>query len=169
MNLLSSRPLAALLLAAAVAVSGSSALLSANSGETSAIDQLPGRWVGNGLLVPANGPSLPFDCTVTYVAQANAGEMKQTLRCRSKDFKFEAMAHLVFDGERVTGRWEDKINEIDGPVDGKVTPTGFDIDLKGRYFQARMQVDGDACLQTVKVNPHRVDTIRELSADLKKC
>ena len=143
--------------------------LSAATSLADPIGRLTGRWSGPGTLVPATGPNQPFDCVVTYMPQPANGVVKQTLRCKGGDYKFEAATNLQFQGDKIAGRWEDKINSIDGTVEGKVTDTGFEVDLKGRFFEAKMAVAGSDCQQTVKVQPHHADYIRELSAALKKC
>ena len=65
--------------------------------------------------------------------------------------------------------WQDKINEIEGTVAGDVTADGFEVELTGRYFQAKMAVSGQGCDQSVKLMPQKSEVFRELSATLKKC
>ena len=96
--------------------------------------------------------------------------MQQNLRCdNGADFKLHAATDLQVDGDKVTGHWSDKINELDGTVAGNITPTGFEVQLDGRFFQAKMAVAGQGCDQSVKVMPHNAELFRELAAILKKC
>jgi hypothetical protein len=76
---------------------------------------------------------------------------------------------LTVEGEKLTGAWQDKINDIGGTVDGTVTPTGFDVQLSGQFFAAHMAVAGQGCDQSVKVLPQNSDMFVELAANLKKC
>jgi hypothetical protein len=132
---------------------------------------LAGRWVGNAVMTPASGgPTSNFKCIVTYLPRKDAPGMQQNLRCDDgANFKLHAATDLQVDGGKVTGHWQDKINEIDGTVAGNVTPTGFEVQLAGRYFQAKMAVAGQGCDQSVKVMPDNAELFRELAATLKKC
>jgi hypothetical protein len=131
---------------------------------------LAGRWVGNAVMTPSSGPKSSFKCVVTYLPRKDAPGLQQNLRCEDgANFKLHAATQLQVEGGKVMGRWQDKINEIEGTVDGNVTPTGFEIRLDGRYFQATMAVAGAGCDQSVKVLPQNSGMFRELAATLKKC
>lgn len=131
---------------------------------------LSGRWIGDATMTPMSGPKSHFKCIVTYLPRRDGPGLKQNLRCQDdSNFKLHAATELTIEGETVSGRWQDKINEIEGTVAGAVTPNGFEIELKGRFFAARMAVAGEGCDQTVRVLPSRSDVFRELAATLKKC
>ena len=131
---------------------------------------LAGRWVGNAVMTPTSGAPANFKCVVTYITRKDGVGMQQNLRCdNGADFKMHAATDLAVDGGKVTGHWKDKINEIEGLVAGDVTADGFDVQLTGRYFEAKMQVAGQGCDQSVKVIPVKSEVFRELAATLKKC
>lgn len=132
--------------------------------------QLAGRWVGNAVMTPMSGPQSNFKCVVTYVPRKDAPGVQQNLRCEDgNNFKLHAATDLQAADGKVTGHWQDKINEIDGTVVGSVTPTGFEVQLDGRFFQAKMAVAGQGCDQSVIVMPQNAELFRELAATLKKC
>lgn len=135
------------------------------------ISRLAGRWAGNASLITASGPSRNFKCVVVYRAAGDGTQLNQKLRCTdpSADYKLEAATELSISGNAVTGRWEDPINAIGGDVNGEVTATGFDVHLGGRFFQAKLEVNGSGCEQSVKLTPVRADYMKELSAHLRKC
>lgn len=131
---------------------------------------LAGRWVGNAVMTTMSGPASNFKCVVTYMPRKDAPGVQQNLRCdNGADFKLHAATQLSVENGKVTGVWQDKINEIDGTVAGTVTPGGFEVKLSGRFFQATMLVAGQGCDQMVKVMPQKSDMFRELAATLKKC
>jgi hypothetical protein len=131
---------------------------------------LAGRWVGVATMTSDSGPAAIFKCIVTYIALQDVRGMRQTLRCEDgASFKLHAATDLAVEGNKVTGAWEDKINEIGGTVDGVVTPDGFNVQLSGRLFEAHMAVAGQGCDQSVRVLPQKSDMFRELAATLKKC
>ena len=131
---------------------------------------LAGRWVGNAVMTLTSGPASNFKCIVTYLPRKDAPGMEQNLRCdNGGDYKLHAATDLAVEGGKITGHWKDKINEIEGLVDGAVTADGFEVQLTGRFFQAKMAVAGQGCDQSVKVMPSKSDMFRELAATLKKC
>ena len=137
---------------------------------TDAVSRLSGRWAGQGTVTLSHGPAENFKCVVNYLPGSDAQRIQQNLRCGNDNHKLDAATYLQFDGNRVLGRWEDKIHNLDGDVTGKLTPDGFSILLAGRFFQATMEVTGDTCSQSVKVAPLRgADNIREIAAALRKC
>ena len=131
---------------------------------------LAGRWAGHGTVLPAAGPGEAFKCVVTYLPDGDSSRLKQNLRCKSENYRLDASTHLQLDGSVVTGRWQDNIyTGLNGTVSGTLTASGFDILLSGRFFKAKMAVEGSRCEQQVRVVPDRADYIREVSASLKKC
>lgn len=130
---------------------------------------LVGRWVGNAVMTTSSGPA-NFKCIVTYLPRKDGPGMQQNLRCdNGNNFKLHAATSLMVDGNKVVGKWKDTINEVEGNVSGSVTPTGFEVNLTGAYFQARMAVAGQGCDQSVTVQPFKSELFQELAATLKKC
>ena len=131
---------------------------------------LAGRWVGTATMTSDSGPASNFKCVVTYMPRQDVPGWRQNLRCDDgASFKLHAATDLSVEGEKVTGAWQDKINEIGGTVAGTVTADGFDVELSGQFFEAHMAVAGQGCDQSVKVQPQKSDMFRELAATLKKC
>ncbi|MEQ1653747.1 MAG: hypothetical protein ABL897_14775 [Hyphomicrobium sp.] len=159
--------------AAVTGILAASAFIASENWAATPLDplaHLAGRWVGNAVMTPSSGPTSNFKCVVTYLPRKGAPGVQQNLRCDDgANFKLHAATELQVDGGKVTGRWQDKINEIEGTVAGNVTPTGFEVELAGRYFQATMAVAGQGCDQSVKVMPQKSEMFRELAATLKKC
>ena len=163
----------ALRIATAVGVMAMSGFVATENRAATAVDplaSLAGRWVGNAVMTPVSGPTSSFKCIVTYLPRKDAPGVQQNLRCDDgANFKLHAATELQVIGDKVTGHWKDKINEIDGTVAGNITATGFEVQLDGRFFQAKMAVAGQGCDQSVRVMPHNGELFRELAATLKKC
>ncbi|MBY0559065.1 hypothetical protein [Hyphomicrobium sp.] len=157
-----------------VAVASISSLIATENRAAAPIDplaSLAGRWVGMATMTSLTGPASSFKCVVTYVERKDGVQgMRQTLRCDDgSNFKLHAATDLSVEGEKVTGAWQDKINDIGGTVSGIVTADGFDVQLSGQFFEAHMAVAGQGCDQSVKVLPRNPDVFQELAATLKKC
>ena len=130
---------------------------------------LAGRWAGTGLMVPASGPTETFRCVVTYFPTENGSRLRQNLRCKSASYQFDGATQLQINAGKVTGRWQDKVNSLDGAVSGNMTPDGFHILLSGKFFDATMTVVNSPCQQSVTIIPEAGMPIKKLSAMLKKC
>jgi hypothetical protein len=156
-----------------LAVAAASSLAATQNEAAPPVDPLAGlagRWVGMATMTSDSGSASNFKCIVTYVPRHDVRGMRQTLRCEDgANFKLHAATDLAVDGEKLTGAWQDKINDIGGTVAGIVTPTGFDVQLSGQFFAAHMAVAGQGCDQSVRVLPQNSDVFRELAANLKKC
>ena len=131
---------------------------------------LMGRWAGSAVITTASGAAANFKCIVTYLPRKDAAGVQQNLRCEdASSFKLHAATELQVEGDKVSGRWKDQINDVEGTVTGNVTATGFEVQLAGRYFQATMAVKGEGCDQSVRVLPQKSEMFKELAATLKKC
>jgi hypothetical protein len=137
--------------------------------EGTSILPLAGRWAGGGTMIPASGPSERFRCVVTYLPNENGSRLRQTLRCKSASYQFDGATHLQITAGKVTGRWQDNVNSLDGTVSGTVTPDGFRIFLSGKFFDAKMTVVSSPCQQSVTIVPKEGTPIKKLSAILRKC
>lgn len=154
--------------AASVAALGlASGLCRAN--DSGSFVQLAGRWAGEGTLIPTRGPNESFRCVITYFPSDDGSRVKQNLRCNGPNNKFDAATHLQIEGAQVTGRWTDNVYSLTGNVTGVVTKDGFDIQLTGSFFDAKMTVVSTPCQQSVTVVPDRADYMRQLAAVLRKC
>lgn len=133
-----------------------------------AISRLMGYWAGQGKVVPTHGPQRAYRCVVIYRPSKDGDLLQQKLRCRNDDGKLEAITKLKFNGDVVTGEWEETTHNLGGAVSGRVTKEGFDVHLGGRFFQATMRVSTTNCTQTVQLIPVEADQFKELSANLKR-
>jgi hypothetical protein len=130
---------------------------------------LAGRWAGRATVIPASGPSEMYRCVVTYFPSGDGARLRQNLRCKGANYQFDGSTQLQITAGKVTGRWQDKVNSLDGTVSGRVTADGFHILLSGKFFDAKMTVVSSPCQQSVTIVPEEGSPIKKLSAVLKKC
>ena len=135
---------------------------------------LAGRWAGVATLVPSSGPNETYNCVATYFPTHNGSRVTQNLRCKSANYQFDGttqlqMTQLQIKAGKITGRWQDKINNLNGTVSGTVKPDGFDILLSGDFFDAKMTVANAQCQQSVTIVLEEGLPIKRISAVLKKC
>jgi hypothetical protein len=130
---------------------------------------LAGRWAGTATLVPESGPNQAYSCVVTYFPADNGARLTQNLRCKSEAYQFDGTTQLQIAGSKITGRWQDKVNNLDGIVNGTVKPDGFDILLSGDFFDAKMTIASTTCQQTFSIVLEEGLPVKRISAVLKKC
>ena|SRR5689334_8784957 len=130
---------------------------------------LAGRWAGSAILVPASGSNETYSCVATYFPADGGARLTQNLRCKSANYQFDGTTELKIAGGKITGRWQDKINNLDGIVNGTVKPDGFDITLSGNFFDARMTVGTAPCQQSISIDLEEGLPVKKISAVLKKC
>ena len=134
------------------------------------IENLAGKWSGDGTMVPTSGRNEQFRCIITYQVGEDASRVRQHLRCQGDNRNFDAVTRLDIDENKVTGVWADNVYAISGTLYGNITDKGFNIQLRSAYFDAKMSVVSSDCQQTVKVIPNdRSGFMKELAATLKKC
>ena len=157
-------------LASALSMLASSMLGDALRAQTyEAILALAGRWAGNAMLVPASGPNEAYNCVVTFFPTEGGSRLTQNLRCKSANYQFDGTTQLQIAAGKITGRWQDKVNNIDGIVNGTVKPDGFDILLSGNFFDAKMTVATAPCQQSITIVLEEGLPVKKISAVLKKC
>jgi hypothetical protein len=138
--------------------------------EIDPIENLAGKWSGEGTMVPTSGRNEQFRCIITYRVANEASRVHQHLRCQGENRNFDAVTRMSIEDDKVTGDWADNVYSISGTLSGKVTAKGFNIQLTSFFFDARMSVVSSNCQQTVKVVPNDSSVgMRELAATLKKC
>ena len=130
---------------------------------------LRGRWAGTATLTPQSGPSESYSCVATYFPSSDGSSIRQNLRCKGANYQFDGATHLDVAAGKITGRWQDKINNLDGIVKGTVRADGFDIALSGNFFDAKMTVVNSRCQQFLTIVLEEGLPIKKLAAVLRKC
>lgn len=141
----------------------------AQTNETTSILNLAGRWAGVGVLVPATGPNENFKCVITYFPSQDGSRVRQNLRCKGANHKFDAATYLQIADGQVKGSWEDNVYSLTGTVDGTITQAGFNVLLRGQFFVAKMTVVSSSCEQSITIVPDKGGQMKELAALVKKC
>lgn len=128
---------------------------------------LSGRWVGEGRLGIRDNPPETVKCRATYIAGANADELKQTIRCATAGGSIEVISNLVRSGSRLTGHWQETVHNIAGDLEGELTAKGLRIIVKSTDLAANMDVIVKDQQQVVEIQFHN-STLIGLSMLMKK-
>jgi hypothetical protein len=134
----------------------------------SPIDDLNGYWTGSGSVVLSGGNTERVKCAVTYKVTDGGGQIRQSMRCASTDYKIEAHADLRVKGAQVTGNWEERTYSATGQVTGRYTGSNLVLAIEGANFSAAMNISLSNCKQSISISPQGLDVTR-ISLGLGKC
>ena len=105
----------------------------------------------------------------TYFPADDGAKLTQNLRCKSDSYQLDAARDLQIAGTKITGRWQDKVNNLDGIINGTVKPDGFDILLSDDFFDAKIDDRHTSCQQSITIGFEGGLPVKRVSAVLKKC
>lgn len=131
------------------------------------LDQLVGRWSGEGRLGFAESKFENVKCRVTYLRTETPGQLKQNIRCASASGNIEVLSELQQTGSELTGKWTETVRNMSGELTGQVTPAGFRVEIKGTDLQANMDIMARGPKQMVEIQFHN-STLIGLSLMLVK-
>lgn len=134
---------------------------------TASLDQLVGRWTGEGRLGFAENKFENVKCRVTYLRTETPGALKQNIRCASASGNIEVLSELQQDGTALSGKWTETVRNMNGELTGQITPTGFRVEIKGNDLQANMDIMARGPRQLVEIQFHS-STLVGLSLMLTK-
>jgi hypothetical protein len=152
------------ILAAALAA----AVLTDTGAAASSLEDLSGYWSGRGSVTLTNGNTERVKCAVTYKVADGGGQVRQTMRCASTDYRIDARADLRIKAAQVTGNWEEKTYSASGRVTGRYTGNDFVLAIEGASFAAAMKITLTSCKQSINIAPRGLEVSR-ISLELGKC
>jgi hypothetical protein len=137
----SAMPLAALILAAALAAPGEAAAQAGNL-----FDKLSGEWKGGGTVTPAKGDPVKVACKATY--KVTGSNLTQDLRCASTDYRIDATLKLTDKAGKIRGSWNEKTYDANGGVTGTAKDDVIHARISGDKFSGRLSLNvSDAGLE----------------------
>jgi hypothetical protein len=92
---------------------------------------LEGWWGGIGRLRFKDGKTEDVKCRATYFIEGGGNELKQTIRCASASGKIEVKGNVRHAEGKLQGEWSELMYNINGVLEGEVTPRGFRVTVKG--------------------------------------
>jgi hypothetical protein len=150
------------LLAAGMMAMGASAA----AAET-AVENLAGKWSGQGALETSSGARETVKCVVVYEVKSANTVINQNLRCASASYKIDAVTQMKVAGGQLTGTWAESSFGTSGTVAGQVRAGGFTIVVDGGLFSARMSVASGKTSQTLNILPAGL-AVTKISIGLKR-
>ena len=152
---------------AALLASGAIILGAGAATADSAIENLTGKWTGQGALETSTGARETVKCVVVYEVKSANTVINQNLRCASASYKIDALTQMKIAGTQVTGTWAESSFGTSGSVSGQVRAGGFNIVVDGGLFSARMTVASGKASQTLNILPAGL-AVTKISIGLKR-
>lgn len=113
----------------------------ADGARADALDQLTGRWVGQGRLGLKDSPPEIVKCRATYIRMKDGAHgLRQTIRCATAGAKIEVKSELHENNGQLHGKWVETIHNVSGDLIGEVTDKGLRIKVRGGDITANMEV-----------------------------
>ena len=128
------------LLFASVAALSFAAAHRAEAQSANTLVSLAGRWVGEGRLGIKDNPPESVKCRATYIAGANADQLKQTIRCATAGGAIEVISDVTNTAGVLKGTWKETMHNMGGDLEGQITSSGFRIVVKGAELAANMEI-----------------------------
>jgi len=129
-------PLAALLLAAALALPAEAAAPKASGNP---FDQLKGDWKGGGTVTRSDGAPVKVSCRVTYNMAGST--TSQRMRCAGTDYKIKSVTKFKYKDGKISGSWNESIYDTNGGVSGTAKGNLVHARISGDKFSGRMSIN----------------------------
>ena len=132
-----------------------------------AVENLAGRWAGQGALETSSGTRETVKCVVIYEVKSGNTVINQNLRCASASYKIDAQTQMKVAAGQLSGTWAESSFGTSGTVSGQVRTGGFTIVVDGGLFSARMSVASGKSSQTLNILPVGL-AVTKISIGLKR-
>ena len=142
--------------------------------DTSLIEDLAGRWAGQGTALYTDGSSEQLRCVAIYVPEpltkASApgpAEMRQSIRCKGSNMELKLGGAWAIRNGTIAGTWTEETYSLAGKLTGRAVPAGFDLKATSTFADASVVVRLSGCTQDIVMTfSQEVD---RLHVALRKC
>ncbi len=116
------------------------------------IKTLSGRWVGEGRLTSNDDKVEKLWCRVTFLVR-EGGKLEQNIRCKSDTYQLEVRNNLIQTGEKISGDWADRLNELKGTIEGSIEGQTITALVKSKVFDSELSVVVKGDKQVINLRP----------------
>ncbi len=116
-----------------------------------AFASLHGSWSGGGTVRLDTGHTEKIRCRAYYKAKSGGSKIGMSIRCASKDNKFELRAHLNDSDGSVSGSWEERTFNAAGQVSGRASARSLKLRISGA-LQGRVSISTKGRKQWVSIS-----------------
>ena len=142
--------------------------------DTSLIEDLAGRWSGQGSALYTDGSSEKLHCVATYIPEgtrgrpaAVLGQMQQVIRCKGVNMELKLGGTWTIRDGAISGTWTEETYSLAGNLTGNAVPTGFDLKATSTMADASVAVRLSGCTQDIVMT--FTQEVDRLHVALRKC
>ena len=133
------------------------------------LDRFSGRWAGWGRITLDSGKSETLKCVTVYRVSNGGKAAKQSFRCSSPSYRFDAKANYKVAGRKVSATWTESIYAMEGDIAANMTASGLQGTMRSSTFVGRIKITHSGrCRQTTVITPRQIE-VRSLTVDMKRC
>lgn len=111
-----------------------------------------GSWSGTGTVSLSDGSNERIRCRATYNVGGDGSGLQQQLRCASDSYKFELASDVVARGSNISGSWSETSRNVNGTLQGKVSPGEIEVFVEAAGFAANLTLRTTGNKQTVSIS-----------------
>lgn len=111
-----------------------------------------GTWTGTGTVSLSDGSNERIRCRATYNVGGDGSGLQQQLRCASDSYKFELASDVVARGSAISGSWSETSRNVNGTLQGTVSPGQIDVFVEAAGFAANLTLRATGNKQTVSIS-----------------
>lgn len=111
-----------------------------------------GTWTGTGTVSLSDGSNERIRCRATYNVGGDGSGLQQQLRCASDSYRFELASDVVARGSSISGNWSETSRNVNGTLQGKVTPGQIEVFVEAAGFAANLTLRTAGNKQTVSIS-----------------
>jgi len=135
--------------------------------DSSLIEDLAGRWAGNGMALYPDGHNEALRCVALYLREGAPGQMRQAIRCKGADIELKLGGSWTVKGGAISGTWTEDTYSLAGDLNGAAVPAGFDVRATSTFADATVAVRMSGCRQDIVMTFSR--EIDQMTLALRKC
>ena len=114
------------------------------------IDALLGSWSGQGKITFKGATTESVKCKAYNTSKD--GELRLVIRCASASYRIEVRSKLKKQGNRLSGRWEERAYNTTGEAAGRIGAGSLSLAISGGGFTGQMNVTYHASTMTISIS-----------------
>lgn len=124
----------------------------ASHAQSGPFSSFAGTWTGTGTVSLSDGSNERIRCRATYNVGGDGSGLQQQLRCASDSYRFELASDVVARGSSISGNWSETSRNVNGTLQGKVSPGQIEVFVEAAGFAANLTLRTAGNKQTVSIS-----------------
>ncbi len=126
-------------------------IFAAPTAAQSPFNSFSGNWSGAGKVKFTGGSTEAVSCKAYYTPKDAGASLGVAIRCASPSSKIELRATLLYQGGKVTGKWEERTFNATGDVTGQASTNKISLSIAGGGLSGSMAVGVNGTNQSVQI------------------